>query len=105
MKAIKFSILVLIDKNDKNSKNLYSLITAMNIHHHLLPGRLECKCVVLNCSRERDLGRARRVDDAMLWGPPWNEPAYEALDILSDAAAKDVLDCLNSGSQWGRLEK
>jgi hypothetical protein len=47
-------------------------------------------------SRERDLGRVRRVDDATLCGPPWNEPAYEARDILSDAAANDVRDCLSS---------
>lgn len=53
-------------------------------------------CVVLNCSLDRDLGRARRVDDAILCGPPWNEPAYDARDIRSEAAANDVLDCLSS---------
>lgn len=68
----------------------------MNINHHLLPGRFECKCAVFKCSRDRDLGRDRLVEDTTLCGPPWNDPAYEARDILSDAAASDVLDCLNS---------
>lgn len=71
----------------------------MNIHHLLLGRLFEWRCAVFKWSRERDLGRARRVDDAILWGPPWNEPAYDARDILSDAAASDVLDCLNSISQ------
>lgn len=54
-----------------------------------------------NWSRDRDLGRALRLDTTLCaaTAAPWiPDPAYDARDMRSEAAANDCLDWRNSNS-------
>lgn len=49
-----------------------------------------------NCSLDRDRGRVLRELDATLCVGPCTDVVNDALDMRSEAAASDCLDCLSS---------
>ncbi len=74
-------------------KKKYEDVTILKTYR--LPGRCEWMCVPFNWSRDRDLGRVRRVLDATLCVGPCTEFVYDARDILS-LGANDCRDWRNS---------